>query len=73
MPAYDAVIVIVVLTAVAAAVYFKVASAAFIAARFPTKEIVPAAVFKALWYPIGRVKFVVVVIAKVPDGTVAII
>ena len=41
-------IVMVVLTAVAAAVYFNVASAALISARFPTNEIVPAAVFKAL-------------------------
>ena len=38
----------VVLTAVAGAVYFNVASAAFISARFPTNEIVPLAVVKAL-------------------------
>jgi hypothetical protein len=53
--------------------YFKVANAAFTSARFPTKEIEEAAVFSALWYPVGKVKFVVVVIANVPVGTVAII
>ena len=65
--------VIVVLAAVAAAVYFSEASAAFTSVRFPTNEIVVAAVFSAAWYPIGRVKFVVVVIANVPEGTVAMI
>jgi hypothetical protein len=73
MPAYEAVIDIVVLTAIAGTVYLKVANAVFTSARFPTKEIVEAAVFNALWYPIGRVKFVVVVIAKVPVGTLAMI
>ena len=34
------------LTAVAAAVYFKVASAALTSERFPTKEIVAAAVLR---------------------------
>jgi hypothetical protein len=47
-PAYEAVIVIVVLTAVAAAVYLKDASAALTSARFPTNEIVAAAVVRAL-------------------------
>ena len=35
------------LTAVAAAVYFKVAIAAFTSAKFPINEIVEAAVFSA--------------------------
>ena len=39
---------IVVLTAVAGAVYFNVAKAAFTSVKFPINEIVAAAVFKAV-------------------------
>ena len=38
----------VALTAVAGVVYFKVANAAFTSARFPTNEMVAAAVFRAV-------------------------
>ena len=47
MPAYEADIEIVVLTAVAGTLYFNVARAALTSARFPTNEIAEAAVFNA--------------------------